>query len=63
MSSILVYGQTTHRTKFLMFYETYLKEEPDLMYEIIDDLESHEDTEDEYRQNRMEEMVSRFGGN
>lgn len=46
-----------------MFYETYLKEEPDLMYEIIDDSESHEDNEDEYRQNRMEEMVNRFGGN
>lgn len=40
-----------------MFYETY--EEPEMLYENQDD---NDEQEDEYRQDRMEEMVSRFGG-
>jgi len=40
-----------------MFYETY--EEPELLYENTDE---NDEQEDEYRQDRMEEMVSRFGG-
>jgi len=40
-----------------MFYETY--EEPEMLYENQDD---NDEQEDEYRQDRVEEMVSRFGG-
>ena len=42
-----------------MFYETYLEQEPELIYE---DLENQEEPEDEYRQDRIEEMANRFGG-
>ena len=42
-----------------MFYETYLEQEPELFYENQDE---QDEQEDEYRQDRMEEMVNRFGG-
>jgi hypothetical protein len=42
-----------------MFYETYREEEPELMFEEFQD---SEDFEDEYRQDRIEEMANRFGG-
>lgn len=42
-----------------MFYETYLEQEPELLYE---NQEDQDEQDDEYRQDRMEEMVNRFGG-
>lgn len=41
-----------------MFYETYLEQEPELLYENLEE----EDQEDEYRQDRLGEMANRFGG-
>lgn len=43
-----------------MFYESYLEQEPDLVYESSEDLEDFFD--DEYRQDRNEELANRFGG-
>lgn len=42
-----------------MFYENYLEQEPELFYENIED---EEELEEEYRQDRIEEMANRFGG-
>lgn len=42
-----------------MFYENYLEQEPELMFEENQEVEEFED---EYRQDRIEEMVTRFGG-
>jgi len=42
-----------------MFYETYLEQEPEMLYENLEDTEN---LEDEYRQDRMDEMVNKFGG-
>lgn len=43
-----------------MFYESYLEQEPELIYESVEELQ--EDQEDEYRQDRIEELANRFGG-
>lgn len=42
-----------------MFYESYLEQEPELIFEEAQELD---EPEDEYRQDRMEEMANRFGG-
>lgn len=42
-----------------MFYESYLEQEPELIYESNEELEV---AEDEYRQDRNEELANRFGG-
>jgi hypothetical protein len=42
-----------------MFYENYLEQEPELMFEENQEVEEFED---DYRQDRIEEMVTRFGG-
>lgn len=42
-----------------MFYDSYLEQEPELIFEETQDTE---EPEDEYRQDRMEEMANRFGG-
>ena len=42
-----------------MFYESYLEQEPELIYESAEDLQ--EEQEDEYRQDRIEELANRFG--
>jgi hypothetical protein len=42
-----------------MFYESYLEEEPELFLENLEEFEYYED---EYRQDRIEEMTNRFGG-
>lgn len=42
-----------------MFYESYLEQEPELIYESNEELEEFED---EYRQDRNEELANRFGG-
>lgn len=42
-----------------MFYESYLEQEPEDFHM---QNEEYEDLEDEYRQDRIEEMANRFGG-
>lgn len=43
-----------------MFYDTYREEDLETLFEENGDLEDYE--EDEYRQDRYEEMTNRFGG-
>lgn len=43
-----------------MFYETYLEEDPEMLFDA--NKEDDEYYEDEYRQDRLEEMTNRFGG-
>ena len=43
-----------------MFYDTYREEDIEALFEENRDLEDYE--EDEYRQDRYEEMTNRFGG-
>lgn len=43
-----------------MFYESYLEEEPEMIYDAME--EEPLDYEDEYRQDRIEEMANRFVG-
>jgi hypothetical protein len=42
-----------------MFCENYLEQEPELMFEENQEVEEFED---DYRQDRIDEMVTRFGG-
>jgi hypothetical protein len=43
-----------------MFYENYLEQEPELMFIDTDELEYSD--EEEYRQDRVQEMANKFGG-
>ena len=43
-----------------MFYDSYLEQEPELIYESVEDFQ--EPQEDEYRQDRMEDLINRLGG-
>jgi hypothetical protein len=43
-----------------MFYDSYREEDLEALFEESESLENYE--EDEYRQDRYEEMTNRFGG-